>query len=59
MVFNDTFNNFGVIIFIVGGNRSTKKETTDMTQVTDTLSHKVVSSTPFHEWDSNLPDIFN
>ena len=59
MVFNDTFNNFVAIIFIVGGNRSTKKETTDMTQVTDTLSHKVVSSTPFHEWDSNLPDIFN
>jgi len=28
-----------VIIFIVGGNRSTKKETTDMPQVTDTLYH--------------------
>jgi hypothetical protein len=49
MVFNATFNNISVItwqsILLV-------EETTDLLQVTATLSHNVVMSTPRHEWNS-------
>ena len=47
MVFNATFNNISVLLG--EGNQST----TDLLKVTEKLSHKVVSSTPHHEWDSN------
>jgi hypothetical protein len=44
---------------VPGGNQSTRRKpeyqekTTDLSQVTDKLSHNVVSSTPHHEWGSN------
>ena len=43
MEFNATFNNISVILYIVavscigGGNRSTRKKTTDLPQITDKL----------------------
>jgi predicted permease len=44
MVFNATFNNISLsyivmVILIGGGNRSTKKKTTELSQVTDKLYH--------------------
>jgi len=50
MVFNATFNNISVIswqsVFLL-------EETTDLSQVTDKLSHNVVSSTHCQEQGSN------
>jgi hypothetical protein len=50
MVFNATFNNISVISW-----RSflLVEKTTDLSEVTDTLSHNVVLSTPPHEQDLN------
>ena len=55
-VFNATFNYFSYIvtvIFISGGNRSTKKNKAYLSQVADKLSHNAVSSTPRYEQGSN------
>ena len=41
------------VSFIGGGNWNTPKKTTDLSQVTDKLSHNVVLGTPHHEWGSN------
>ena len=47
MVFNTTFNiYFG---FIGGRNPSTQKKTTNLLQVTDKLSHNVISSIHRHD----------
>ena len=57
MAFNATFNNISVIswrsvLFV----EETGEKIIDLPQVTDTLSHNVVSSTPRHErdWNSQL-----
>jgi hypothetical protein len=53
-VLNATFNNILIIswrsVSLVEETGSEyQKKTTDLSQVTDTLSHNVVSSTPRHE----------
>jgi hypothetical protein len=47
--FYQYFSSIVAVNFICGGNRSTRRKPTDLLQVT----HKVVSSTPRHERDSN------
>jgi len=56
MVFNSTFNNISVIWWrsvLLVEKTGVPEKTTDLSQVTDTLSHNVVSSTPRHERGSN------
>ena len=59
MVFNITFNNISVTVYIVavsyigGGNRSTQGNHKPATSHWQTLSTNFVSSTPGHEWGSN------
>ena len=53
MVFNATFNNISVIIFVAvsfigGGNQSTRRKPPTLQ-----ISYNVVSSTPRHDWGSN------
>jgi hypothetical protein len=43
------FSHMVAVSFIIGGNRSTRKKTTDLS----TLSHNFVSSTPRHERGSD------
>jgi len=54
MVFNATFNNILLVswrsVLLV---EEYPEKTTDLPQVTDKLSHNVVSSTPHHEQDLN------
>ena len=54
--FEQYFSYIMVVSFIGGGNQSTWKKTTDLSQVTDKLYHiiNVVSSTPSHERGWNL-----
>ena len=55
MVFNATFNNISVIVFvhvtvsfIGGGNQSTRRKPPTLQ-----ISYNVVSSTPRYDWGSN------
>jgi len=58
MEFNATFNNISVInimvvSFIGRGKRNTRRKQSSTASPWQILSHKVVSSTPRHEQDSN------
>jgi signal transduction histidine kinase len=57
MVFNATFNNISVIswrsVLLVEANGIPGENQRHATSHLQTLSHKVVSSTPRHERDSN------
>ena len=53
MLFNATFNNISVLSWHSVLLMRKLKKTTDLPQVTDKLSHNVVSSTPHHDWHSN------
>ena len=57
MVLNTTFNNISVISWrsvLLVEETVYPEKTTDLSQVTDILSHNVVSSTPRHEQDFEL-----
>jgi len=60
MVSNTTFNNISAIswrsVLMVGGNRSTRRKPPIQSGAIlwQTVSHDVVSSTPFHEQGLNL-----
>ena len=57
MVLNATFNNISVISWrsvLLVEETVYPEKTTDLSQVTDILSHNVVSSTPRHEQDFEL-----
>jgi hypothetical protein len=56
MFLNTTFNNIQLYRddqFYWWRKPEYPEKTTDLSQVTDTLSHIVVTSTPHNEWDSN------
>jgi hypothetical protein len=56
MFLNTTFNNIQLYRddqFYWWRKPEYPEKTTDLSQVTDTLSHIVVTSTPNNEWDSN------